>query len=183
MIVDGREARILSQLTKSTRFRNHTTSGGTYSTTRYDSRLQEVCPRRWPLAKISSTQSSLRWKGTERDGADDEQKRHVWWLPAVTMVYIATGPCLLLLLYYSTVSAAVRSCASPLFADLGNHSNLPDPQQQQRLTTSKSTKNALLVGQRRAPLPLWWRSTSLSQLSSASAPVAPFHSLTFNPVR
>lgn len=56
-------------------------------------------------------------KGTERDGADDEQKRHVWWLPAVTMVYIATGPCLLLLLYYSTVSAAVRSCASPLFAE------------------------------------------------------------------
>lgn len=113
MIVDGREARILSQLTKSTRFRNHTTSGGTYSTTRYDL----LCPSRWPLAKISSRQSSLHWKGTERDGADDEQKRHVWWLPAVTMVYIATGPCLLLLLYYSTVSAAVRSCASPLFAE------------------------------------------------------------------
>lgn len=122
MIVNGREARILSQLTKSTRFRNHTTSGGTYSTTRYDllppgSRRYLLCPRRWPLAKISSRQSSLRWKGTERDGADDEQKRHVWWLPAVTMVYIATGPCLLLLLYYSTVSAAVRSCASPLFAE------------------------------------------------------------------
>lgn len=180
MIVDGREARILSQLTKSTRFRNHTTSRGTYSTTRYDSRLQEVCPRRWPLAKISSRQSSLRWKGTERDGADDEQKRHVWWLPAVTMVYIATGPCLLLLLYYSTVSAAVRSCASPLFAE---------PFKSARSTTTTTIDDNKINKKRSSGRTAARASSSLvafndlSQLSSASAPVAPFHSLTFNPVR
>lgn len=40
MIVNGREARILSQLTKSTRFRNHTTSGGTYRLQYYEVRLQ-----------------------------------------------------------------------------------------------------------------------------------------------